>query len=250
MVNSVVNSQRIGLLAEKLGMTRVFSEDGSHIPVTLLKASGNTVTNIVAQGSYNAVQVGFGDIKEKKVSKPLKGHFAKLKVEPKRHLREFRLGGEAANLNVGDDICVTHFVKGQKIDVSSVSKGKGFSGAMKRHNFSGLEASHGVSISHRSHGSTGQCQDPGKVFKGKKMAGQYGNKRITTQSLEVVLVDVDRGFIGVRGAVPGAKGALVELRDAIKGVKAEGLVAPAKVVAKGAAAKVEVSAASEETVTQ
>lgn len=208
---------RTGILAEKVGMTRIFAEDGSHIPVTLLKASGNTVIDVKTEEAdgYNAVRLGYGAIKSKNVTKPLKEFYAKKKVEAKRKVREFRVDSESL-AEAGKEISVAHFVVGQKVDVFGVSKGKGFSGAMKRHNFGGLEATHGVSISHRSHGSTGHCQEPGKVFKGKKMAGQYGDKRVAKQNLKVVHIDEENGLIAVKGAVPGSKGSVIEIKDAVK----------------------------------
>ncbi len=208
---------RTGLIAQKLGMSRRFAEDGTHIPVTVL-AIGDC--QVVAQRTeekdgYNALQLGTGQVKVKNLSKSVRGHFAKAKVEPKRRLAEFRVAADAM-VDVGAELSADHFVDGQKIDVTGVSIGKGFAGAMKRHNFSGLRASHGVSISHRSHGSTGQCQDPGKVFKGKKMAGHMGAERVTTQNLTVVASDVERGLIFVRGAVPGHDQGYVLVKDAVK----------------------------------
>lgn len=208
---------RTGVIATKLGMTRVFSETGAHVPVTVLEMDS---VQVVAQRTeetdgYTAVQLGCGKAKVKRVSKAMRGHFAKAKVEPKKRLTEFRV--DADNLvDVGAEIGANHFVPGQYVDISGITVGKGFAGAMKRHGFGGLRATHGVSISHRSHGSTGQCQDPGKVFKGKKMAGQMGNVRRTQQSLEVVRIDTDRGLVLVKGAVPGAKGGYVFIRDAVK----------------------------------
>lgn len=208
---------RTGLIAEKLGMTRLLTEKGEHIPITLLKVDNCQVvsTKTSERDGYTAVQLGVGLAKVKRISKGLRGHFSKAKVEPKKKLAEFRVS-EDALLNVGDSLSVEHFLNGQYVDVVGTSIGKGFAGGMKRHNFGGLRASHGVSISHRSHGSTGQCQDPGKVFKGKKMAGHLGVDRVTTLNLEVVLTDVDRGLIGVRGTVPGNPGGYVLIRDAVK----------------------------------
>ncbi len=208
---------RSGVIVQKLGMTRLFTEDGRHVPVTVLKLDG---CQVVAQrteekNGYSALQLGAGLAKVKNVHKPLRGQFAVAKVEPKRRLAEFRVSPDNM-IDVGSELTADHFVAGQYVDVSGTSIGKGFAGAMKRHNFGGLRASHGVSISHRSHGSTGQCQDPGKVFKGKKMAGHMGAARVTTQNLEVVRTDADRGLIMVKGAVPGSKGGWVLVRDAVK----------------------------------
>ena len=222
---------RTGIIAKKLGMTRIFGEDGSHIPVTLLKAEGNQVVTVktTEKDGYNSVQLGFGVKKVKNVTKPLKGFYAKKKIEPKQTLVEFRVS-EDALLNEGDTISVNHFVVGQKVDVAGVSTGKGFAGAMKRHNFAGLEATHGVSISHRSHGSTGHCQEPGRVFKGKKMAGQYGNKRISQQNLEVAFIDEEAGIVALKGAVPGSEDTIIEIKDAVKAKPFEGLPFPASLV--------------------
>ncbi len=208
---------RTGLIAQKVGMTRVFDETGNHLPVTLLKVDG---CQVVAQRTqdrdgYTALQLGIGAAKPKRVSKAMRGHFAKAKVEPKRRLAEFRVS-EDALVDAGAEISAGHFIAGQYVDVSGTSIGKGFAGAMKRHNFKGLLASHGISISHRSHGSTGQCQDPGKVFKGKKMAGHLGDERVTVQNLRVVSTDPEDGLIVVEGSVPGSPGSYVLLRDAIK----------------------------------
>ncbi len=208
---------RTGLLAEKLGMTRLFGADGSHVPVTVLRVEDCEV--VASRGTekdgYCAVQLGIGTAKTKNVSKAMRGHFAKAKVTPKAKLAEFRVDEDSA-LEPGTRLSVEHFVVGQYVDVSGIGIGKGFAGGMKRHGFRGLRASHGVSISHRAHGSTGQCQDPGKVFKGKKMAGQMGNRRATTQNLEVVGIDREQGLLLLKGGVPGAKGGFVQVRDAIK----------------------------------
>jgi len=208
---------RSGVIAQKVGMTRVFTDDGNHVPVTVLKVDNCQVVaqKTVEKNGYVALQLGVGTAKVKNVTKADRGHFAAAKVEPKRKLAEFRVSEENL-IDVGAEITANHFVAGQFVDVTANSVGKGFAGAMKRWNFGGLRASHGVSISHRSHGSTGQCQDPGKVFKGKKMAGHMGDRRITTQNLEVISTDEDRGLVLVRGAVPGSKGGWVMLRDAIK----------------------------------
>jgi large subunit ribosomal protein L3 len=184
---------------------------------------------------YTAIQLGAGSAKAKRVSAPMRGHFAAAKVEPKRKLAEFRVDPENL-VAVGEEITADHYFEGQFVDVSGTSTGKGFAGAMKRHNFGGLRASHGVSISHRSHGSTGQCQDPGRVFKGKKMAGHLGSVRVTTQNLQVVRTDADRGLIMVKGAVPGTKGGWVTIKDAVKKPFPENAVLPAALKSAAAAA--------------
>jgi large subunit ribosomal protein L3 len=208
---------RTGLLAKKLGMTRLFKDDGTHVPVTVLHVDNVQVVAARTEETdgYSAVQLGWGTAKVKNVSKPNKGHFAKAKVEPKAKLVEFRVDAGAL-LEPGATLSAAHFLVGQRVDVCGTTKGKSFAGVMKRWNFSGLEASHGVSISHRSHGSTGNRQDPGKTFKNKKMAGHLGVDRVTTLNLEVARVDAEKGLIFVRGAVPGAKGGFVLVRDAIK----------------------------------
>ncbi len=225
---------RTGLLARKVGMTRLFGVDGSHVPVTVLKVDKAEVVAVRTpeKDGYCAVQLGVGKAKTKNVTKPMRGHFAKAKVEPKAKLVEFRVSPDAL-LEVGSEVHVGHFVAGQHVDVSAVSIGKGFAGAMKRHNFGGLRASHGVSISHRSHGSTGNRQDPGKVFKGKKMAGHMGARRVTVQNLEVFGVDPATGVILVKGGVPGAKGAWVEVRDAVKRALPKEAPFPAAIVKAG-----------------
>ena len=208
---------RSGIIAKKVGMTRLFMEDGKQIPVTVLQLEN---LQVVAQRTnekdgYTAVQLGAGNAKAKRTSQAMRGHFAAANVAPKRKVAEFRVD-EANLIEVGAEISAEHYFEGQFVDVSGTSIGKGFAGAMKRHNFGGLRATHGVSISHRSHGSTGQCQDPGKVFKGKKMAGHMGAARVTTQNLEVVKTDSARGLIMVKGAVPGSKGGWVTVKDAVK----------------------------------
>ena len=227
---------RTGLIARKLGMSRVFSSEGGHIPVTVLHLEGCQVVGRRTQekDGYNAVQLGAGTSKVKNVSKPMRGHFAKAKVTPKRKVAEFRVA-EDALVDVGAELSAKHFVPGQHVDVIGTSIGKGFAGAMKRHNFSGLRASHGVSISHRSHGSTGHSQDPGKVFKGKKMAGHMGARRVTTQNLEVVSIDEDRGLIMIRGAVPGSKGGWVLVQDAVKQARPADAPYPAALLTTGQA---------------
>lgn len=208
---------RTGVITQKIGMTRLFLEDGRHVPVTVLKLDGCQVvaTRTAEKDGYTAVQLGAGYAKPKRLTKADRGNFAKATVEPKKKLAEFRVDADN-QLEVGDMIQADHFVEGQKVDVTGVSLGHGFSGAMKRWNFRGLEATHGVSVSHRSLGGTGGRQDPGKTFKNKKMHGHYGVDRVTTLNLEIAKVDVERGLIMVRGAVPGAKGGWVMVRDAIK----------------------------------
>lgn len=235
---------RSGLIAQKVGMTRLFREDGAHIPVTVLKVDTCQVVAVRTEekDGYTAVQLGAGAAKVNRTSKAMRGHFAKAKVEPKKKVVEFRVSQECL-LEPGSELSAKHFIVGQKVDVAGVTKGRGFQGAMKRHNFRGLEASHGVSISHRSHGSTGQCQDPGRVFKGKKMAGHMGDARMTQQSLTVVATDEDRGLIMVKGSVPGAEGCWLEVRDAIKVKLPEGLPMPAGLKADAS----QVAAPAEET---
>ncbi len=208
---------RSGLLAQKVGMTRVFTDAGEHVPVTVLKLEKCQVVAHRTQeaNGYTAVQLGAGTRKVKNVTRAQRGHFAKAQVEPKAKVVEFRVSPDNL-IDIGAELTADHFVAGQYIDVTGTSIGKGFTGAMKRWNFGGLRATHGVSISHRSHGSTGNRQDPGKTFAGKKMAGHSGDARITTQNLQVVRTDVERGLILVRGAVPGAKGGWVMVRDAVR----------------------------------
>jgi len=208
---------RTGVITQKLGMTRLFTDDGRHVPVTVLKLDG---CQVVAQRTkekdgYTAVQLGSGLAKVKRVTKAERGHFAKAQVEPKRKVAEFRVSADNM-VDVGSFITADHFVPGQIVDVSGITIGKGFAGTMKRHNYSGLEASHGVSISHRSAGSTGNRQDPGRTFKGKKMSGHMGQVLVTTQNVEVAKVDPERGLIMIKGGVPGAKGSWVMVRDAVK----------------------------------
>jgi large subunit ribosomal protein L3 len=208
---------RTGVITQKVGMMRLFTDDGRHLPVTVLKVDNCQVVaqRTVEKDGYTAVQLGVGLRKVKHLTNAVRGHFAKAQVEPKRKVAEFRVTPDNL-IAVGGEITADHFVNGQLVDVSGVTIGKGFAGTMKRHNFSGLEASHGVSISHRSAGSTGNRQDPGRTFKGKKMSGHMGQTLITTQNVEVVKTDVERGLIMIKGAVPGAKGAWVMVRDAVK----------------------------------
>jgi large subunit ribosomal protein L3 len=224
---------RSGLVAQKVGMTRVFSAEGNHVPVTVLKVDG---AQVVAQRTqekdgYTAIQIGVGVRKPSRTNKALKGHYAKAKVEPKRKLVEFRVVADKL-VDVGAEFVPSHFLAGQFVDVTGTTIGKGFAGVMKRWNFAGLEATHGVSISHRSHGSTGQNQDPGRVFKGKKMAGHLGQERVTIQNLEIVSVDDDKGFIFVKGAVPGHDGGYVLVRDAVKCALPKDVPQPAGLKAK------------------
>jgi large subunit ribosomal protein L3 len=227
---------RSGVIAKKVGMTRLFMEDGKQIPVTVLQLDNLQVVaqRTAERDGYSAVQLGAGTAKAKRTSAPMRGHYAAAKVAPKRKIAEFRVAPENM-IGVGEEITANHYFAGQFVDVSGTSIGKGFAGAMKRHNFGGLRASHGVSISHRSHGSTGQCQDPGKVFKGKKMAGHMGAARVTTQNLQVVRTDADRGLIMVKGAVPGSKGGWVTIKDAVKKATPENVIYPAAL--KSAAAE-------------
>ena len=234
---------RSGVIAKKLGMTRLFLEDGKQVPVTVLQLDS---CQVVAQRTadkdgYTAVQLGAGAAKAKRTTAAMRGHFAAANVAPKRKITEFRVTPENL-IGVGEEITADHYLAGQFVDIAGTSIGKGFAGAMKRHNFGGLRASHGVSISHRSHGSTGQCQDPGKVFKGKKMAGHLGAVRVTTQNLQVVRTDADRGLIIVKGAVPGSKGGWVTIKDAVKKSAPEGLPLPAALESAQAAAAVEAPA--------
>ena len=229
---------RSGVIAKKVGMTRLFMEDGKQIPVTVLQLDNLQVVaqRTAEKDGYTAVQLGAGTAKAKRTSKAMRGHFAAAKVEPKRKIVEFRVA-EDNLIEVGAEIAANHYLDGQYVDVSGTSIGKGFAGAMKRHNFGGLRASHGVSISHRSHGSTGQCQDPGKVFKGKKMAGHMGAAKVTTQNLQVIRTDADRGLVFIKGAVPGSKGGWVTIKDAVKKAAPADLPLPAGLKTAEAAAE-------------
>ena len=208
---------RTGVIAKKMGMTRLFQDDGRHVPVTVLSLEGNQVVAVreADRDGYVAVQLGAGVAKAKNINKPQRGHFGKAEVEPKAKLAEFRVADDAV-LAVGAEISADHFVAGQLVDVQGYTQGKGFQGGMKRWGFGGLRATHGVSVSHRSLGSTGQRQDPGKVFKNKKMAGHMGDKQRTQQNLEIVSTDVERGLIFVKGSVPGSKGGWLLIKDAVK----------------------------------
>ncbi len=233
---------RTGVIAKKLGMSRLFDEDGVHIPVTVLKMDEVRVVShkTNARDGYTAVQLSSGKAKVKNVSKAVRGHYAKAKIEPGRKLVEFRVE-EAQLPEIGAEIVASHYVPGQFVDVIGTTIGKGFAGVMKRWNFAGLEASHGVSVSHRSHGSTGQRQDPGKVFKGKKMAGHLGSERVTVSNLQVVKVDEEGGYIFIRGAIPGSENSYVLVKDAVKRAAPANVPMPAGV--RKAAATVEASQA-------
>jgi len=222
---------RCGVIVRKLGMSRVFDGSGEHVPVTVLRMEDVEVlsTKSIVTDGYVAMQIGFGTKKAKNVNKPLRGYFAKAKSEPKEKVVEFRVA-ENAILKVGDKIGVNHFVAGQKVDIVGVSQGKGFAGSMKRHNFGGMQATHGVSISHRSHGSTGNSQDPGRTWKGKKMAGQYGNVRVTTQNLTVIELIEEDSLILVKGSVPGSKNSILKMVDSIKHKTPENAPFPAGLI--------------------
>jgi large subunit ribosomal protein L3 len=228
-------AMRTGLIAQKLGMSRVFTTEGNHVAVTVLRVDN---CQVVAQRTeekdgYTALQLGVGTAKVKNVTQPQRGHFAKAKVEPKARLAEFRVS-EDALVAVGAEITAAHFLPGQYVDVIGTSIGKGFAGGMKRHNFSGLRATHGVSVSHRSLGSTGQRQSPGKTFKNKKMAGHMGAARVTTQSLEIVVADAERGLLYIKGSVPGSEKGWVLVKDAVKKKPPDGLPYPAALRGEGA----------------
>jgi len=216
----------LGLVGQKVGMTRVFQEDGRSIPVTVLQVEPNRVTQVktVATDGYEAVQVTIGERRASRVNKAMAGHFSKAKVAPGIGLWELRAtaGNSVAEVEVGSELKVEAFAEVEKVDVQGTTIGKGFAGVMKRYNFGGLRATHGVSISHRSAGSIGQCQDPGRVFKGKKMAGHMGNVKRTQQGLEVVRVDNERNLLLVKGSVPGSKGGSVVIKPSVKAKKAKG----------------------------
>ncbi len=239
---------RTGLLAKKLGMTRFFDDAGLHVPVTVLSLEG---CQVVAQRTkdkdgYVALQLGAGTKKAKNTSNAERVRFAKAQVEPKAILTEFRVS-EDALIEVGAEFTADHFVEGQRVDIQGTTIGKGFAGAMKRWNFGGLRATHGVSVSHRSHGSTGNRQDPGRTFPGKKMAGHLGVETVTTMSLQVARIDVERGLLFIKGSVPGAEGSYVKIRDAIKKAAPAGLKFPGaiKSAAKAAPAAAEEAPAEE-----
>jgi len=242
---------RSGLIAEKVGMTRVFGENGAHVPVTVLRIDN---CQVVAQRTqekdgYTAVQLGATNAKVKNVSKQMRGHFAKSNVEPKKKVVEFRVSADHM-IDIGAELSADHFVPGQLVDITGVTIGKGFAGVIKRHHFSGLRASHGVSISHRSHGSTGQRQDPGRVFKNKKMAGHLGVKNRTTQNLEVVRTDSERGLLLIKGAVPGARGGYVLIQDAVKSALPDKAPKPAGIKKAAQAKPADAPAANNEGASQ
>ena len=218
---------RSGVIAQKVGMTRVFTDAGEQVPVTVLKMDNCQVVaqRTVDKNGYAALQLGVGLRKVRGTPRALRGHFATASVEPKRKVAEFRVSPENM-IEVGAELTADHFVVGQFVDVTGTSQGKGFQGVIKRHHFGGGRATHGNSVSHRTHGSTGQRQDPGKVFKGKKMAGHMGDTRVTTQNLKIVKTDADRGLIMVEGAVPGAKGGWILVRDAVKRALPDGVPTP------------------------
>ena len=234
---------RSGLIAQKVGMTRIYTDAGEQVPVTVLKLDNCQVVahRTEDKNGYTAVQLGSGLAKVKNTPKAERGHFAKAEVEPKRKVTEFRVSPDNL-IEVGAELTAEHFVVGQFVDVSGTSIGKGFAGVMKRHNFGGGRATHGNSVSHRTHGSTGQRQDPGRVFKNKKMAGHMGDVRVTTQNLKVIRTDLERGLIMVEGAVPGAKGGWIEVRDAVKRALPENVPVPGAFRKRGAAAEVAVEA--------
>ena len=220
--------QEIGLIGKKIGMTREFYKTGQSVPVTVLKIEKGRIIEVIdpKKRGYTAIQLGFGKIKNSKLTKAMKGFFTKKNTEPRKIIKELRVKN-IENYKPGNEFGVEIFKDIKFVDIRSKTIGKGFAGAMKRHNFAGLRASHGVSISHRAHGSTGQCQDPGKVFKGKKMAGQLGNKRVTTQNVSIISIDNDEGLILIKGSIPGSKGGFVYIKDAIKSKLPEGLPYPA-----------------------
>ena len=229
---------RTGLICKKLGMSRLYTDAGIHVPVTILHLDNCHVvsTKTKDKDGYSSVQLGVVNAKDKHISKPMKGHFKKNNSQPKVKLSEFRVSEENL-LENGSELSASHFVDGQYIDASGISIGKGFAGAMKRHNFGGLRASHGVSISHRSHGSTGQCQDPGKVFKGKKMAGHMGDKLRTMLNLEIVKSDLENNLLYLKGSIPGSKNSTVLLRESVKNVTRKTIKEKHEAMIKAAAAK-------------
>ena len=234
---ATAQQQRTGLVAQKVGMTRLFTGEGDQVPVTVLKVDEcRVIAQRTAETSgYTAIQIGVGKAKVKNVSKAMRGHFAKAKVEPRKKVVEFRVTPDAL-VEVGAEITADHFIAGQHVDVTGVSIGKGFAGGMKRWNFGGLRATHGVSVSHRSLGSTGNRQDPGRTFPGKKMAGHLGHEQVTTLNLKVVAVDVDKGLIMIKGSVPGSDGGWVLVRDAVKRPRSKDLPFPAAIRASAATA--------------
>jgi large subunit ribosomal protein L3 len=226
---SIESIKRVGILATKIGMSQIFDDAGNAVPVTLLKVDTNTViaNKTIEKNGYNAVVLGYGESKANRRSKAIRGMCTKIGVPTVAYMKEFRVSADCVNLEVGKQLSINHVSRGQLVDVSAISVGKGFAGVMKRHNFSGGRASHGVSLSHRSHGSTGQCQDAGKVFKNKKMAGHMGDVMVTVQNIKVVAIDEDLGVIALHGAVPGSKGTVVAISDAIKKSAPVGDIFPA-----------------------
>ena len=239
---------RTGLIAQKLGMSRVLMEDGEHVPVTLLKVDNCQVTDVRTheKNGYTAVQLGSGTCKLKNVTKPLRGHFAKNNIEPKRKVVEFRVSEEAL-LKIGDEISINHFVAGQYVDIVGISIGKGFAGVMKRHNFSGHRASHGASLTHRTQGSTGSNQDPGKVWKNKRMAGHMGSSRTTTQNLTLHEVNQELNLLVIKGAVPGSKGSYVLIKDSVKLKSKQNLPFPAQLSNKSKSFNIDLTNTNEIT---
>ncbi|MGF7163377.1 large subunit ribosomal protein L3 [Rhodoligotrophos appendicifer] len=239
---------RSGVIAQKLGMTRIYTEDGRNIPVTVLKLDNCQVVahRTEEKDGYTALQLGVGTAKVKRVTKAERGFFAAVQVEPKRKVAEFRVTPDNL-IEVGSELTADHFVAGQFVDAAGISIGKGFAGVMKRHNFGGLRATHGVSVSHRSHGSTGNRQDPGKVFKNKKMAGHMGAEKVTTQNLQVVKTDTDRGLIMVKGSIPGSKGGWIYLSDAVKRKLPENVPFPGAFRKNGTEAPASAAEAAPET---
>lgn len=233
-------TKRTGLIARKVGMTHIYSENGLAVPVTLLKADENYVIDVktTQRDGYNAIVLGYGEGKASRVSKSVRGTCAKANVKPVKHIKEFRIAADAI-LIPGQQLSVEHFLINQDIDIQGKNTGKGFAGGMKRHNFRGLEASHGVSVSHRSHGSTGNRQDPGRTFPGKKMAGHMGTEVVTVQNVKVVNIDIDLGLIAVNGSVPGKNGSFVYLKDAVKSVLPYGVAYPAAIKITDSAVQVQ-----------
>ena len=246
---------RTGLIAKKIGMTRLYMADGTHVPVTVLSLKDCQVVanQTEAKNGYNSVTLGAGEAKLKNTNKAQKEVYAKIKVSPKMKQKEFRVS-ESNMVSIGAELSANHFIVGQYVDVTGVTIGKGFAGAMKRHNFGGLRASHGVSVSHRSHGSTGNSQDPGRVFKGKKMAGHMGDRQRTIQNLQVVAVDEDRGLVFIKGGLPGSKGKWISIKDSVKKAVPNDVPLPAGLkesavnIEKGKSVETELASSNEDVV--